>query len=40
MNIPYIVLKINDIYYIWYMLYIHSKCTFLTDFGGKMNVFK
>nr|DAX83751.1 MAG TPA: hypothetical protein [Caudoviricetes sp.] len=31
-DIPYIVLKIRNIYYIWYMFYIHSKCTFLRNF--------
>lgn len=35
-DIPYIVLKIRNIYYIWYMFYIHSKCTFFGIFGGEI----
>nr|DAF44982.1 MAG TPA: hypothetical protein [Siphoviridae sp. ctCIv11] len=34
MDIPYIVLKISNIYYIWYIFYIRN-AHFLRNFGGE-----
>lgn len=35
MDIPYIVLEISNIYYIWYIFYIRMNRTFLAEFGGE-----
>nr|DAG07354.1 MAG TPA: hypothetical protein [Bacteriophage sp.] len=32
MDIPYIVLEISNIYYIWYIFYIRKKRTFPMEF--------
>jgi hypothetical protein len=39
MDIPYIVLEISNIYYIWYIFYIRKKRTFLLSFQ-RINTYK